>query len=309
MLMPGKKYKPRANSRAAKAVLSGIINTTGVTRFNGSVSVNAFNTDELTTKTNATYNATTDTYSGQSMTLIPPTISKSGVKRITVAALDDTTGKLQARASLDGGVTWTPRKVMRDQGLSGVGSADLCVGGTATASSYNTGPNPDWTPASAFNDSLASPQWQTNAGDVVDAWLAYEFAGGASHCVKEYSLTVNPSAYALPGFEPTEWYFQGYNGSSWIEIDHRIYSWGSAYDHKETFQCHENTTAYTKYRWLFKSVTSQTRVVISEAEMFLRFNAHTIDLDVSSMSGSAPVYEITTDNADHAIRGAAMILE
>jgi len=38
-------------------------------------------------------------------------------------------------------------------------------------------------------------------------------------------------------------------------------------------------------------------------------NARAIDLDVAHLSGSAPVYEITTDNADHAIRGAAMILE
>jgi len=280
------------------------------------------------------------------------TASDRRIRRLTVAALDDTTGKLQARASLDGGVTWTPRKVMRDQGLSKqvVDGKDITVNGGVTASDdgavfdgstgYLTATyDSDFTFEGDFRIEMdlylnASPTVQTpifstsdNAATLTGVLCSLGWTSGKAALQVAAGGSWSPSISTFSDLTiPTLQWFNiawGRTGSTvWCEVDGvQSATTGTKSGTLTGSVCFIGwLTSYSGYldgNMRNLKVTNDGEVVfdcpflgdLDDHSLDADYHAHTIDLDVAHLSGSAPVYEIITDSADHAIRGAAMLLE
>ncbi|TIW03068.1 MAG: hypothetical protein E5V74_10095 [Mesorhizobium sp.] len=92
----------------------------------------------------------------------------------------------------------------------------------------------------------ASNIWDGSSGNIISletlaGWVSYTFSSG-THICDAYSVTVS----SKPLLAPTSWTFQGYNGSTWVDLDTQI---GIVWFGGETkFFSMINTTAYSAYR-------------------------------------------------------------
>ncbi|WP_184847272.1 GH92 family glycosyl hydrolase [Allocatelliglobosispora scoriae] len=116
--------------------------------------------------------------------------------------------------------------------------ADKLTGGTITASAEN-GTNEN---AAKLVDDTSLSKWLAFA---TTATLSYQFGGGASQVVKQYTLT---SADDVPGRDPKNWTLQGStDGTTWVTLDTR-----SNLDFSDRRQTRAfvvaNNTAYSRYR-------------------------------------------------------------
>ncbi len=97
------------------------------------------------------------------------------------------------------------------QNADGINQA---TGGTATASSYDTGKEPFL----AFDNNTGPGEgWLSEPSDVVDSWIEYEFASPVSiRFVKLWPIN------SFPQFTPTQFKIQRWNGSEFVDAGERI---------------------------------------------------------------------------------------
>jgi hypothetical protein len=136
-------------------------------------------------------------------------------------------------------------------------TVDQCEGGTATGST-------EYTPAAlAFNNSaLANNNWY-NYPSTLPAWLQYEFT--APKTIAKYTLT---NDWEGPYRMPTVWVFQGYNGTTWDDLD--TVSSGQTWTGTQTREFLVDAPAeYTIYRLYITDTTGtyDDYVMVSEMEM------------------------------------------
>ncbi|MEN0129193.1 MAG: GH92 family glycosyl hydrolase [Brevundimonas sp.] len=135
--------------------------------------------------------------------------------------------------------------------------SDKLVGGTVTASAEN-GTNEN---AAKVVDDTSMTKWLANSST---ATLTYAFGGGASHAVKQYTLTSGNDA---PERDPKAWTLQGSNdGSAWTTVDTR-----SNIDFNNRRQTRAfvigNTTAYKQYRLQITANHSGNLTQLAEWEL------------------------------------------
>lgn len=126
-------------------------------------------------------------------------------------------------------------------------TSETAPSGEVTASSQSSSTYAGWR---AFDD--ASGSWQAAASTT--GWIAYEFASAKT--IKAYSIAPYSASTC-----PTEWTFDGWNGSGWVNLDSRAVS---AFSGKIVFEC-SNATAYIKYRLNITAASGTIR--INEIEM------------------------------------------
>jgi hypothetical protein len=121
----------------------------------------------------------------------------------------------------------------------------ISSGGTAAASSYSSS---SYYPSYAFDWNF-STKWFSDGAP--PDWLQYKLA--ASRAVSAYQIYPwNSGAY----FAPKSWYFQAYNGSSWVTLDTQTNQTGWVAGTAKTFYI-SNTTPYQYYR-LYITATNPT---------------------------------------------------
>ena len=89
---------------------------------------------------------------------------------------------------------------------SAAGGADLCTGGTPSASSG--------TAANAF-DANASSWWVSSGGGT--QWIEYQFASAVS--IVQYGLKHLPSGGTYGPYAPKDFKLQSFDGSGWVDAD------------------------------------------------------------------------------------------
>lgn len=115
-------------------------------------------------------------------------------------------------------------------------TADLCVGGTATASS-EAGAN--YVAAKAFDDSMATPH--AVAFNVHSYWIKYDFGVDNAKTISQYTVVSKNKPC------PNNWTFEGSNDDSdWDVLDTQT-SQAAILGTKQTYNF-TNTTAYRYYR-------------------------------------------------------------
>jgi hypothetical protein len=138
------------------------------------------------------------------------------------------------------------------------GGANLCSGGTASASSEYSG---SYLASKAFNGN-SSDQWASTVAGAVGSWLQYTFPSAVT--VNEFTLTCT-SVYA-----PTAVRLQYYDGSAWqtyIAADGPL-TWGSPETKTFTYSApFVENVGYTKWRLYFATGCTGTYMDISECEM------------------------------------------
>lgn len=156
---------------------------------------------------------------------------------------------------------------------------NVCVGGTATASSET----PGYEAGYAF-DGSTSTIWG-NAG-VMPSWIQYDFGAGNEKIIGTYKMnfTSNTTPYMGGyGVSPNTWSFQGSNdGVNWTtfhdqsEVSGLWYSYVVLMDYANGWGTFSfvNTTAYRFYRVYVTASNNTTtnRVAINEIQMFEGFS-------------------------------------
>ncbi|HVY32222.1 MAG TPA: discoidin domain-containing protein [Polyangiaceae bacterium] len=150
----------------------------------------------------------------------------------------------------------------------GAGEANVCgaltdptQGGVATASSV-------WSIAEdgqkAF-DLSTSTKWYNGDNNGGTGWLAYQFAGLASHVVTSYSVT---SANDVPQRDPTAWELQGSNnGGTWAVVDQRTGVTFAARLQTNSYTC-ANSVAYRWYRLFITGNAGATSLQLAELVLY-----------------------------------------
>jgi hypothetical protein len=112
----------------------------------------------------------------------------------------------------------------------------------------------------AFDDS-SSTKWLDFASTT---WIGYQFANSASYAVQKYTIT---SANDYAERDPKSWSLQGWNGSSWVNLDTRTNeTFASRFQKKEyTFS---NSTNYNSYRLNITANNGATITQLAEIELF-----------------------------------------
>lgn len=140
---------------------------------------------------------------------------------------------------------------------------DLCVGGTASASSVI---NTNWPAANAFDNGTAQySAWQTVNGGI-PAWITYDFGNGNTKKIIQITLTsysdINPTYYNAM---PTYFIVQGSDdNTNWTNLEEFATSW-TTYSETQTFPFLNNS--YYRYYRLYITTTNTTYCVIGEIQM------------------------------------------
>ena len=119
-----------------------------------------------------------------------------------------------------------------------------------------------------------------HGGGGTSGWVSYDFAGAATFVVDAYAVTASPADGGAG--TPSNWYFEGYNGTSWITLDTRS---GEAFGGGETkFFDFPNEVAYQAYR-LRWTATRTTYTHIAELSLHERAaNQTPFNLTASSIT-------------------------
>jgi hypothetical protein len=142
-------------------------------------------------------------------------------------------------------------------------SGDLCVGGTASASTSYPG-----APASAAFDDDLGTLWGNN--NALPAWIRYDFGVGQQHAVTRYRVyyTDTIPSWASYTYSPDVWYFQAsIDGVDWITLDNQTGQGWSTPEWKEYVVT--NSIPYRYYRLYITAAkgSSQNFVAVPEIEM------------------------------------------
>jgi hypothetical protein len=193
-------------------------------------------------------------------------ISRSDAAAPTDGRLSDRSSDADRTADASG----TSRDVMigpatGGAGCTGDGSAcdampNLAQGGVVTSSSPNVPPE-DMT--KAFDGRIAT-KWYAGNG-IRTGWLAYQFAGAASHTVTSYAVT---SANDFAVRDPMNWQLDGSNdGTNWTLVDGRI---GQVFTNR--FQTNSYVCAtsgpYQRYRLNVTANNGGTELQLAEIQLF-----------------------------------------
>ena len=101
----------------------------------------------------------------------------------------------------------------------------------------------------------------TAAADVnIPGYYAYDFAGAATKVADAYWMVADET---FPNRMPTNWTFDGYNGSAWITLDTRLGETGWSGAERRYFEF-QNTTAYQSYRLRYTALDGGTDGAIGE---------------------------------------------
>jgi hypothetical protein len=151
---------------------------------------------------------------------------------------------------------------------AGAGEANVCgaltdptQGGVATASSVGSiGENGQ----QAF-DLNAGTKWYNGDNNGGTGWIAYQFAGLASHVVTSYSVT---SANDVPPRDPTAWELQGSNnGATWVVVDQRSAVTFAARFQTNSYTC-ANKVAYRWYRLFISANGGASSLQLAELVLY-----------------------------------------
>ena len=145
-------------------------------------------------------------------------------------------------------------------------SSTTAPSGIVTSSS-DTGGYWDWY---AFEDGSVDPskRWDSNVTIATDnaQYIGYEFAG--PKLIQQYTIRQSGS-----GQGPSDWTFEGWNGSSWVTIHTVVGQTGGGSNHVRTYNDKHftNETTYTKYRWVISNCAggSTQTPTIYELEMMV----------------------------------------
>ena len=136
---------------------------------------------------------------------------------------------------------------------------NLAKGGTVTSSVSDS--NSSEGMSKAF-DGNASTKWFSG---VTSAWIAYQFAGSASHTVTSYAVT--SANDALPR-DPRDWQFQGSNdGMTWTTLDTRSSQVFANRYQTNGYTC-ANTQAYPRYRLNVTANNGAAGLQLAEIQLF-----------------------------------------
>jgi hypothetical protein len=199
---------------------------------------------------------TTGFQSGSAGTLIPSTDSTLTTQGATSITSSTSTGNasLQTLGWLqvnEFGIAWSAYNNPTNPNSS-ISSPSY---GSATSSNQNLG-----FASNAFDEDT-STIWASNAGLPYD--LEYDIS--TTTVVNKYKFTSSPSSAV--GDTPSTWKFQGYNGSSWTDLDSQAgqSGWSNTETRTYTFT---NTTTYPKYRIHITANNSGATTRLAELQMF-----------------------------------------
>ncbi len=127
--------------------------------------------------------------------------------------------------------------------VSGFSGSGTPSGGLASASdSYGGNPAID-----AFDGDSITNGWASN--NTLPAWLEYDFGSGNGTVLNGYELfhsSVMTGGWNDPDYLPSDWTFEGFNGSSWVVLDTRTNQTPS-FDNWTSYTF-TNSVSYDKYR-------------------------------------------------------------
>jgi hypothetical protein len=138
---------------------------------------------------------------------------------------------------------------------------DPTQGGVATASSVGSiGENGQ----QAFDLNTAT-KWYNGDNQGGAGWIAYQFAGLASHVVTSYSVT---SANDVPQRDPVAWELQGSNnGGTWVLVDSRSAVTFAARYQTNSYKC-ANSVAYRWYRLFITANAGANSLQLAELALY-----------------------------------------
>jgi hypothetical protein len=116
--------------------------------------------------------------------------------------------------------------------------------------------------AQAFdNDGLT--KWFVRANTM--PWIAYQFAGGATHVVTSYAVA---SANDFAERDPSAWQLQGSNdGTTWTTLDTRTAQTFAGRFQMNVYPC-ANQTAYPRYRLQITASNGSPDIQLAEILLF-----------------------------------------
>ena len=117
--------------------------------------------------------------------------------------------------------------------------------------------------AQAFDNSN-STKWLGNFS-ANNTWLSYAYGNNAPTVVKRYQIT---SANDEPTRDPKSWKLQGWNGSSWVDLNTQT---GQSFSGRFVTNTYTltNTTAYSSYRLLFSENGGSSLIQLAEFKLLL----------------------------------------
>jgi hypothetical protein len=135
-------------------------------------------------------------------------------------------------------------------------TADLCTGGTASASSSVS----STTALHAFDGDPTGTRWAGDVGSGV--WLKYDFGAAITKTVRRYTLTT----YTDLRLAPKTWTFEGSNdNTNWTVLDSQVNVPQWTVGESRTYDF-SNATAYRYVRWLFTAAQTGSVIEIANAE-------------------------------------------
>jgi hypothetical protein len=115
-------------------------------------------------------------------------------------------------------------------------------------------------------DGNAATKWFAGNG-VKTGWLAYQFAGNATHVVTSYAVT---SANDVPGRDPSAWTLEGSNdgdGATWIEVDARTGQTFARRHETLGFTC-TSPASFARYRLNISANSGGNELQLAEVQLF-----------------------------------------
>ncbi len=179
-----------------------------------------------------------------------------------------------------------------------VPNVNLAIGGTASASDYY-GSN---FAADAFDGDFDLTGWGS-AGNSLPSWLEYDYGTGVSKVVKGYSFYCSSNmdgGWGSSDYDPSEWNFQGYNGTAWVNLD-TVVDPNPTQDIWNTYLINNNT-AYQKYRMYITNSYDGDYAMITELKL-LAYDSCSTKLFIATTNDLA---SDTVTNYQWMINGASI---
>ena len=164
---------------------------------------------------------------------------------------------------------------------------NVATGGTATASD-TYGPN---SAAAAFDGDIVTNGWGSTSATGA-SWLEYNFGAGNGKVLTAYAFYNSPSmvgGWSSTGYCPTDWTFEGYNGTTWDILDTKI---GAPNQQNVWYNYNiANTTSYERYRIHITNPTNYK--MITELKLISGRSFNACDNNLFVASNSAAVNPVT----------------
>lgn len=190
-----------------------------------------------------------------------------------------------------GDTSWTlANAVFKDgpylaENLTSTSMTPAATGAVTPAMTNNTTPSGTASTSDASVDAFEafdrSPTASANDGNI-PGYFAYDFPGTTTKVADAYWLIADE---AVPNRMPTNWTFDGYNGSVWITLDTRLAETGWSGGERRYYEF-QNTTAYQGYRLRYTSVDGAASGNIGEMVIHESGDTQTpFNLTASSTTG------------------------